>query len=222
MKHYFCPLSLLARKVEIALAEKGLAFEREMVPFTQAAGYSPKHKAVLAANPKGQVPVLVDGDLALFDSSLIFEYLEDAYPAPPLYPKSPRDRARCRMLELIADDVVLKPLIPLMRRNTPPDPDPAKQRAREDEATRAEDDLRGLYTKMESELRGDFLCGDQFTVADIALFMMVLGTQRLRGPALDTAQALAPWYARLLQRPSCAKAAREIAEADRVLSPGRG
>ncbi|MBL8703372.1 MAG: glutathione S-transferase family protein [Rhodospirillales bacterium] len=222
MKLFSGPLSLFARKVEIALAEKGLAYEREMVPFTQAQGYSPKHPAVLAANPKGQVPVLVDGDLALFDSTLIFEYLEDAYPAPPLYPRTPRERARCRMLELVADDVWLKPLIPMMRRNSPPDPDPARQRQREDEAARAEDELRGLYRAAAAEIRGDFLLGDQFTVADIALFMMVVWTQRLGGPALDSAPALAAWYARLLQRPSCATAAREIAEADRVLSPGRG
>lgn len=222
MKLYSGPLSLFARKVEIALAEKGLTYAREMVPFTQAEGYSPKHPAVLAANPKGQVPVLVDGDLALFDSTLILEYLEDAYPAPPLYPATPRDRARCRMLETIADDVWLKPLIPMMRRNSPPDPDPVKQRARDDEALRAEDELRGLYRKMEAELRGDFLCGDRFTVTDIALFVMAVWTQRLGGPALDSAPRLAAWYARLLQRPSCATAAREIAEADRLLSPKRG
>jgi len=87
---YSGPLSLFSRKVEIALGEKALAFERVMVPFSQAAGYTPKHPAVLAANPKGQVPVLIDGDLTLFDSTLIFEYLEDAYPVPPLYPKVPR------------------------------------------------------------------------------------------------------------------------------------
>ena len=93
---YSGPLSLFSRKVEIALNEKGLPFERVMVPFTQAAGYAPKHPAVLAANPKAQVPVLVDGDLTLFDSTLIFEYLEDAYPVPPLYPATAAARARCR------------------------------------------------------------------------------------------------------------------------------
>ena len=49
MKLYSGPLSLFSRKVEIALHEKGLAFEREMVPFSQAVGYAPKHPAVLAA-----------------------------------------------------------------------------------------------------------------------------------------------------------------------------
>ncbi len=90
MKLYSGPLSLFSRKVEIALAEKGLAFEREMVPFSQAEGYAPKHAAVLAANPKGQVPVLIDGEATLFDSTVIFEYLEDRYPEPPLYPADRR------------------------------------------------------------------------------------------------------------------------------------
>ena len=73
---YSGPLSLFARKVEIALAEKQLAFERVLVPFTQTMGYAPRHKAVLKANPKGQVPVLIDGDLTLYDSTIIVEYLE--------------------------------------------------------------------------------------------------------------------------------------------------
>src|SRR5215470_982845 len=99
MKLYSGPLSLFSRKVEIALGEKGLSFDRIMVPFTQERGYQPKHPDVLAANPKGQVPVLVDGELSLFDSTLIFEYLEDAYPRPPLYPRGAAARARCRLLE---------------------------------------------------------------------------------------------------------------------------
>ena len=64
------PLSLFSRKVEIALRDKSITFEREMVPFTQAHGYEPRHPVVLAVNPKRQVPVLIDGDLALFDLTL--------------------------------------------------------------------------------------------------------------------------------------------------------
>src|SRR5215813_5993767 len=117
---YSGPLSLFSRKVEIALNEKGLPFERVMVPFTQAAGYTPKHPAVLAANPKAQVPVLVDGDLTMFDSTLIFEYLEEAYPAPALWPKDPKDRAQARMLELFADEILLPAVRPIMHRSVPP------------------------------------------------------------------------------------------------------
>ena len=117
MKLYSGPLSLFARKVDIALREKGLAFERVMVPFSQERGYAPKHPDVLAANPKGQVPVLVDGDLTLFDSTVILEYLEDAYPDPPLYPAGARARAACRLLELLADEVLLVDIKRLMYRS---------------------------------------------------------------------------------------------------------
>ena len=61
VKLYSGPLSLFSRKMEIALRQKGLPFDREMVAFSQEKGYSPKHPDVLGVNPKGQVPVLVDG-----------------------------------------------------------------------------------------------------------------------------------------------------------------
>src|SRR5260221_1979236 len=216
---YSGPLSLFSRKVEIALNEKGLAFDRVMVPFSQAAGYAPKHPAVLAANPKGQVPVLVDGDLTLFDSTLILEYLEDAYPVPPLYPAGAAARARCRRLELTADEILLPPLVKLMARTTPPDPDPERQRAREAEATRAEATILERYAGLEAELAGqDYFCRD-FSVADIALFMTLLFVLRLAGPRLAGHPALAAWYARMGARPAVASAAAEIAAEDRRLSP---
>jgi glutathione S-transferase len=90
---YAGPLSLFSRKVSIALDEKGLEFTEELVPFTQERGYQPKHSAVLTHSPKGQVPILADGDLVLFDSTVILEYLEDAYPTPPLYPRGAGARA---------------------------------------------------------------------------------------------------------------------------------
>ena len=93
IKFYSGPLSLFSHKVEIAMREKRLAFDRVMVPFSQGDGYHPKHPDVLKANPKGQVPVLVENGLTLFDSTLILEYLEDAHPDPALYPKG-RERPR--------------------------------------------------------------------------------------------------------------------------------
>ena len=218
MKLYSGPLSLFARKVEIALNEKGIAFERVMVPFSQAQGYSPKHPAVLAANPKGQVPVLVDGDLTLFDSTLIFEYLEDAYPSPPLYPADPRARARCRLLELTADEIMVPLAVRLGYRTEPPAKDPERQAAREAEGRRADAAIFDRFGTLADGLEGrDYFCGG-FTVADIALFMAVLFSQRLGGPRLGAHPALARWYERVGSRPAAAKAAEEIAAADRELS----
>lgn len=217
MKLYSGPLSLFARKVEIALGEKGLAFEREMVPFSQGEGYAPKHPAVLAANPKGQVPVLVDGDLTLFDSTIILEYLEDAYPQPPLMPRDPAARAGCRLLELTADEILLRPLQRLMYRTEPDSPDPVRRRQLEDEGARAEAELRELFGRIAGQLQGPYLCGG-FSTADIGMFMSLLFARRLRGPALDEVPAPGAWFERVAGRPAVAAVAAEVAEADRRLS----
>jgi glutathione S-transferase len=213
---YSAALSLFARKVEIALAEKRLSFDRIMVPFTQTRGYAPKHPDVLAVNPKAQVPVLVDGDVTLYDSTVIIEYLEDAYPSPPLFPTSPAMRARCRLLELEADEVLLVPVRALMHRTSPPEP--ARREVQEREATRAEADILDHYRKISSKLSdGDFLCG-VFSAADIATFMVIHYALRLGGPPLDGHPKLAAWYRRLAERPSFAPVIAEIAAADVVLS----
>ncbi len=222
MKLYSGPLSLFSRKVEIALREKGLAFEREMVPFSQSEGYQPKHPAVLAANPKGQVPVLVDGGLTLFDSTLIFEYLEDAYPAPPLYPAGAAARAQCRLLELTADEIALPLIRPLMHRSEPAGPNPDQWQRREAQAQQAEAELRGLYSRLEVRLgRGPYFCGS-FSVADIALFMSLLFVIRLKGPGLEGNPGLDQWFQCMRARPAAGRAAAEIAAADRELSPALG
>jgi glutathione S-transferase len=216
---YIGPLSLFSRKVEIALREKGLDYERVLVPFTQATGYQPKHPVVSGANPKGQVPVLIEGNLTLFDSTVILEYLEDAYPAPALYPRDPRARARCRLIELEADEIVFAPVRNLLYRTEPPRADAVAQARHEDAGAAAEAEIVRHFAELDGRLQdGDWFCGD-FSAADIAMFMTVLWTQRLKGPRLSATPALAAWYARMLNRPPAAKAAEEIAAADRELSP---
>ncbi len=61
------PLSMFGAKVQIAAAEKGLDFELVMVPFEMQRLYEPKHPDVLRINPKRQVPVLMHGDLEIFE-----------------------------------------------------------------------------------------------------------------------------------------------------------
>jgi len=219
MKLYSGPLSLFSRKVEIALHEKGLDFDREMVAFTQAKGYAPKHPAVLATNPKAQVPVLVDGDLTLFDSTLIFEYLEDAYPKPALWPADPKARARGRLVELTADEVLLPLVARFMHRSEPPDSDAQRRERRDAEATLAESALSARYSQIADQLKGrDYFCGT-FSYADIAMFMMLFWALRLKGPRLGSAPVLEDWYERVGSRPAVAKVAAEIIAADRRLSP---
>ena len=218
MKLYSGALSLFSRKVEIALREKALPFERILVPFSQTRGYSPKHPDVLVANPKGQVPVLVDGNLSLYDSTVILEYLEDAYPDPALYPRTPQERARCRLFDLFADEIMLVPLRALMFRTEPKPDDPGRWNASEARAKEAEAVLAGHFADLDRRLGDrDYFCG-AFSAADIAVFMAVLWVRRLGGPSLKGHEALAAWYARLCERPAFASVAAEIVEADRDLS----
>src|SRR5262249_56102734 len=87
-------------------ARQGLAYDRIEVGWNRRDRYLPHHPDVEAINPKGQVPCLVDGDLVLYDSTVILEYLEDRHPVPELMPREPAARARCRLLELEADEVL--------------------------------------------------------------------------------------------------------------------
>ena len=215
---YSGPLSLFARKVEIALREKGLAFERIMVPFDQTSGYDPKHPEVLALNPKGQVPVLNDDGLVLYDSTVIIEYLDEAYPQPPLYPETPAKRARCRLDELFADEILLQALKPLMHRTGPRTVDPQRRAAQDADALIAEEVLASHLTHLDERLAGREFFGPMLCAADIALFVGLLFGRRLGGPSLAPHRELSGWFLRLLARPAFAITAAEIAEADRRLS----
>lgn len=218
MHLYSGPLSLFGRKVEIALREKGLPYTCTMVPFTQTRGYWPKDEFVLASNPKGQVPVLADGDLTLYDSTVILEYLEDAYPAPPLYPRDAKSRALCRLTELEAGEVLLAPVRKLMFRTEPPGTDTGRREQQEDEARRMEPAIRANHDRLDLKLRhGGFLCGE-FSVADIATFLTVLYTLRNGGPGLGRHGNVLRWFDRLASRPAFAGIIAEIEEADRALS----
>jgi len=97
---YDHPLSPYAQKVKIALREKGLAYE---APMPGGLGAGGAQGAFVEASPRAEVPALVDGEVRVFDSTIILEYLDDAYPEPAMRPASPADRARVRMLEEVMD-----------------------------------------------------------------------------------------------------------------------
>ncbi len=218
MKLYSAPLSLFAKKVEIALAEKGLAFERVLVAFSQTTGYAPKHKDVVAANPKAQVPVLIDADVTLYDSTIILEYLEDAYPMPPLYPAGAAARADCRLLELYADEIMLAEVRQLMHRTAPRPSDPARWIDLESKAEGAEATLAEQFADLERRLGPSPYFFDALSVADIALFVTIHYSLRLGGPGIGDFARLAAWYRRLLERPAFASVVADIAAADAELS----
>ena len=84
--------SVCCQKVRITLREKGLAWEAVPVNLFAAEQYDPKY---LKLNPKGLVPTLVHDGNAIAESTLICEYLDDAFPEPPLKPADPPAAPAC-------------------------------------------------------------------------------------------------------------------------------
>lgn len=81
-----------SHRTRIVLAEKGITADIQIVT------PSNKPEDLIDLNPYGTVPTLVDRDLALYDSHIIMEYLDERFPHPPLMPVEPVARARTRLM----------------------------------------------------------------------------------------------------------------------------
>ena len=185
-----------ARKVRIALAEKGIPFVLETeVPWESTT-------ATPAYNPLEKLPVLILPDgRGIYESRFILEWLEVKHPTPPLLPTDPDERLDARHVEVLCDgamDALVLTFWERQRMEGPPSqPWMARQRRKVDGA------LRALETR--AALRGDgWMVGDAFGLADIVTGCL-LGYLDVRFPDLDwraTHPALAAVLARLAQRPS--------------------
>jgi glutathione S-transferase len=94
MKLYDRHTSPNCQRTRVVLYEKNLPYETIPVDLVKKEQKKPEF---LKMNPYGKVPVLVDGDVILYESCIINEYLEEKYPNPPLLPKDPGQRAKIRI-----------------------------------------------------------------------------------------------------------------------------
>jgi glutathione S-transferase len=212
MKLYSGPLSMFGAKVEIAVFEKGIDCAIEMVPFSMKTLYEPKHPEVLRINPKRQVPVLIDGDLELFDSTQIFEYLEDRFPTPPLWPADIKARARARQAELKSDEVFFPHVIRLM---------PLRGDKSHADWALAQAGIESCYRALDASLADrDYLAG-AYTYADIAFYMAQMFAARLGVPMPADVPRLAQWLARVSARPAVARATETRLAFLRQIAAGR-
>ena len=100
VKLYEHPVSAYAMKVKIALNEKRIDYEA-VIPDGMSNGTAGGE--FVEANPRAEVPTLLDGDVRIFDSTVILEYIEEKWTAPALLPATPAERARVRMIEDVMD-----------------------------------------------------------------------------------------------------------------------
>jgi glutathione S-transferase len=195
---YYGSGSPFSWRVQLALEEKGLAYEPVLLSFEKGEHKAPEH---LARSPHGKVPALADDGVTLYESSAIVEYLEERYPRTPLLPPDPAARAAVRIEELECLLYFTERFFPLARHVffTPPD----KRDVAAIEAARAE--VRRQLLDLEARAargKGEYLV-DELSRADLTWIPFVEIAARA-GVELDRAVTpwLADWRSRMRARPS--------------------
>jgi glutathione S-transferase len=199
--HYH-PFSSYCQKVLVALYERGVPFERNIVDLGDA-----EQKAALERLwPMGKFPVLRDEarGVTVPESSLIVEYLDRVHPGPPLVPADPDAAMRVHLWDRFFDHYVETPMQKAVADHFRPEA--ARDPHGVDEAKSL---LRRAWDMLEDELAkgGEWAAGASFSLADCGA-----------GPGLFYANIVQPfagrpnveaYHARLLARPSFARAVDE-------------
>lgn len=103
LRLYHGTTSVCAIKVRLTLAEKNLPWEGVLLDLRRGDQYAPEYRKL---NPNAVVPTLVHDDKVIIESTLIIEYLDEAFPAPPLMPRDPYRRAQARLWMKKIDDTL--------------------------------------------------------------------------------------------------------------------
>ena len=191
---YTTPLSANGRKVLAASHHLGLEPEVTLVNVYKGEGRSPQY---LAINPLGKIPALVDGDLVLWESNAILQYLSEAYGDCRLWSHDPKQRAdvsrwlfweasqwQPALIPVLAD-VVGRILLGGTAGAAPAEVDWRDERA------------RGLINFLDAQLRERaFVAGDELSLADFSVAAMMMYVRAAQFP-FAAFPNLAAWYARI-------------------------
>jgi glutathione S-transferase len=149
-----CPY---AHRVRLALAEKGLVAEQIEIDLKN------KPADFTTLSPHGRVPLLVHGGFKLWESAVILEYLDEAFPEHPLLPSQPSDRAEARLWIDFANSRLFAATHRLILTT-----DQSTQRELIAEMVES---VRFLERETIGRRKtGPYLLGAHFTLADIALY----------------------------------------------------
>lgn len=236
IEFYHSPGSSCCVKVRLVLAEKSLAFNEHRLDLRRGDQLLP---AYLEINPKAEVPAIIHDGVALPESTVIMEYLDEVFPEPPLKPAEPKLRAAMRLWTKWPDEgghIAYSSLaFAVSHRHLAHDASPgwAENQLAEkpDQARRARqaaaialglDDPALIVTmnkfdqlirSMEHALGGaPWLAGAAYSLADAALTPYINRLRQMR--LLDIWHGDCPrvmdWYRRISERPSFAKVLAEL------------
>ena len=193
LKLHYHPFSTFARRVRIALIEKGIPAELVEIDMARGAHRGPEYRQL---NPYGRVPTLEEDGFILYESTAILEYLEATHPDPPLVPADARGRALVSMHVKLCDLQLSRQAgtIIFPRRFLP------RERWDEKAMAQAKQEIEKHLAVLESEL-GDkqYMVGDRYSLVEVCYtpFVEFLPLMEVTPPP-----KVAAWVARMLERPS--------------------
>lgn len=183
-----------AGKTHWMLEEVGVAYEYRRVDLRDPATAA-EYRTV---NSGGKVPYIVDGDVRLFESMAINFYLAERY-KPELIPQSPVERALCYQWSFWAVSNVQPEALAVMFEHFKP------EGTRDDQhLTKSITHLARLMDQLESSIKGPYLLGNQFTVADVNAGAVV--NLALRAGAASAGPKVSAWMEALRARPAYQRA----------------
>ncbi|CAN5774489.1 glutathione S-transferase N-terminal domain-containing protein [soil metagenome] len=180
-----CPFS---QRCRLVLFEKGMDFEVRDVDLFN------KPEDISVMNPYGQVPILVERDLVLYESNIINEYIDERFPHPQLMPADPLMRARARLMlfnfekELFIHVHVLEN-------------EKAKSAEKNQEKARIEirDRLSALAPLF---LKNKYMLGDEFSMLDVAIAPLLWRLDHYGIELSKTAAPMMKYAERIFSRPA--------------------
>ena len=192
LKLYHYGDSLCSMKTRFCLLEKGVQFESHFIDLLKWEHLTEDYKKI---NPNSVVPTIIHNDIPIIESTIINQYIDEVFEGPPLTPKTPHLKAKMRIWTKLQDDVVhpaiQKPTFnllvkPILEKKTDTELDEwlnnhpleksrklfknaARGPVNEEALQDARNQFNFVFTRMEDALiNSEWLCGDQFTLADIA------------------------------------------------------
>ena len=177
-----CPFSHSCRFV---LYEKGCEFEIHDIDMFQPIDVS-------SLNPYGEVPILRERDLTLYQADVINNYIDERFPHPQLMPPDPMQRARARLFSYVLNREVFSHVRLLENRN-----------ATEEMHNAARSKLRDQLTVIGTRLNaGAYLLGEEFTLLDVSLAPVLWRLDHYGIELPRTAAPLMTYGERLFSRPA--------------------
>lgn len=180
-----CPFSQRCRFV---LFEKGMDFEIRDVDLFN------KPEDVNVMNPYGQVPILVERDLILYESNIINEYIDERFPHPQLMPGDPVARARVRLFLFNFEKELFVHVGVLEARAT---------KANEKAMEKARSAIRDRLTQLAPVFtKNRYMLGDEFSMLDVSIAPLLWRLDHYGIDLPKSAAPLAKYAERIFQRPA--------------------